>query len=193
MKKSKKNRTKIYLIVGILLTCLVGILLFVFLNDSNENNNGNNLDVSYENDKTVLISNRLPMTDLAGMQLTGEGTKDDIQGYVEFSIKSTTDKKQDYSIYLNERKVNAPINDRHVRLYLTDFNDNPYDGFKSNIIPCYEDFKVLKDSPSDKILFSGVLNGNEKKNFRLRVWVSDTYTLRDSEETFSFDVKVKGE
>ena len=189
-KNDKKVKKNIYLIGAVCLIIIVTILLVIIFNKNN-NENINNLKVNFENDNTIMISNRLPMTDIAGKQLTGEGTSDDIQGFVEFSIESVDDKKQDYVIYLNDKKVNAAIDSKHVRLYLTDFDDNAYDGFDSNIIPCYEDFKVSKNSPSDKILFNGTLNGKEKKNFRLRVWVSDTYTLRDSEETLSFDVKVK--
>lgn len=189
MKKLMKNKKNIYLcfIFVFCLLCLMFILLFYFRNDDNQNN----LLVEFENDKTVFINNKLPMSDIAGIQLTGEGTSDDIQGYVEFSIKSKVNKKQKYTIYLNDVKVDAPIDYKYVRLYLTDFNDNPYSGFDSNIIPNYGDFSVLKDSPADKILYSGTLDGNEKKNFRLRVWVSDTYTLMSGKEEFSFKVNVK--
>jgi len=191
-KKEKKNKKNLYVIVSIILICICCIFVIFALNKESDKSD-NAFNVSFENENTVLISNTLPMTDIAGKQLTGEGTNEEIQGFVEFSIKSTSDKKQNYVVYLNDRKVDASIDPKHVRLYLTDFNDNAYEGFDSNIIPCYEDFKVSKKSPSDKILYSGVLNANEKKNFRLRVWVSDTYTLTESKENFSFDVKVKGE
>lgn len=185
-----KNKKNIYLclIIVFCLLCLIFTFIFLFF-DKDENKN--NLLVEFENDKTVFITNKLPMTDIAGVQLTGEGTSDEIQGYVEFTIKSKVDKKQKYTIYLNDVEVNSPIDYRYVRLYLTDFNDNPYLGFDSNIIPNYSDFSVSRDSPADRVLYSGTLNGKEEKNFRLRVWISDTYTLMGGKEEFSFKVKVK--
>ena len=89
--------------------------------------------------------------------------------------------------YENEKQ----ISENYVKFYLTDMNDEAFDGFQGNLIPTFHDFSYISNKPSSKLLFSDSLSKKgEEKKYRLRVWLSDRYVISFDEEWFSVDVDV---
>ena len=151
-----------------------------------------NLVVNFKTSDVIMIESVLPTSDDLGKTFIGEGTAAGIQGYVEFFVQNQSDQEQEFVIFLNKQKLEKEeIKGEYVKLYLTDENDYPYEGFNVNPVPSYKDFPVLTNKPGKKLLYTSVLGAGEKKNFRLRLWLSDQYGLLNQNEGFAVDVEVQ--
>lgn len=193
------DKYKKQIILAILVILILFILCFIvgFLykksSSKKEQRDGYGITSSFDKDGSIYIENILPVSDSIGREFTGDNTSKNIQGYSEFSIDNTSDYKSKYVIYLKESdKCSKTIDPSYIKLYLTDNKDKAIDGFDTNIIPSFADLSVLDDIPDGKLLYSSDLKGNSNIKFKLRVWVSDLYTLNQDKECFSFNIKVRG-
>ncbi len=181
---------KVKLLVFVLF-CLVTISLLLFFFSKREIDNKEPFIVKFKTSDIITLKNTLPVSDKLGKSYNGEDSSLGIYGYVEFSIENRTEDVQNYEIYLIKQvNDNNEIKDSFIKTYLTDLNEKPYGAFKKDPI-------ILKDLSLTKGLDNGVtllkekINGYEKKQFKLRVWVSDAYAFTNNEATFSFDVDVR--
>ena len=175
----------------ILLSCLIFGFLYFLDSDDDNIDNKSILSVEFKNNKNnVELQSILPMKDVVGKELTGNSAKDGIQGYLEFTVSSTSKKKVNYSIIVKSKEVKKEIDSNYIKVYLTDLDDKPYKGFESNSVPSYNSLKVDVNSPSNKILLSDSIKNNESKSYKLRVWLSNSYVINSSVESFDFDVEV---
>ena len=148
------------------------------------------LFVRFDTSDIISISNKLPISDDLGKNITG--INENVHGYVEFSVKNITYDTVNYEVYLTPQIFSGKkIKDNYIKFYLTDQNNVPLSGFDKNLIPSYYDFFSLVDNASSKLLYSGSLDEQSEKNFKLRVWLSDTYAISDYVEKFSVDVNVR--
>ena len=52
--------------------------------------------------------------------------------------------------------------------------------------------KVADVDPSGRIIYSGTIKGGEEKQFLLRMWVSESYSLlENNDDNFTVSIKVK--
>ena len=149
--------------------------------------------VTYHTTKSLKLKNLLPVSDTLGKTFTGSGTVDGVQGYVEFTIKNMSSKKATYEIYLSEQgdyDKFSKIRGKYVKFYLTNKNDAPYDGFRGSVLPTYNQLSVLVDKPSGKLLYRGNLESKQTGDFKLRVWLSDNYSISNNKKEKEFMVNV---
>lgn len=147
------------------------------------------LDIKFEKNSIVSLSNKLPISDEIGKNYDGTGMERAIAGYSEFTVSNINNDKVNYEIYLT--KIHNNVNDirsNYIKLYLTDENNNPIEGFDKKQQLSYYDLFALNDKPGSKLLFKDSLNALESKKFILRSWVSDTYILSNVTEDFDFEV-----
>lgn len=151
------------------------------------------IEVNYQTSKDLKIKDLLPVSDTLGKSFTGSGTVDGVQGYVEFSIKNLSLDKATYEIYITEEgdpDSFSKIRGDYVKFYLTNKSDAPYDNFRNKKLPTYNDLPVLVDKPGGKLLYRGNIDALEKENFKLRVWLSDSYIVSAVRDEKEFMVKV---
>ena len=190
----KKDRKQLVLALIVVLVLFVLSFTFIFIYKLNENKNNRNyvLDVYFKNTNEIYIENTLPVSDELGKKFDGSNTEKGIQGYKEFSIKNNYSKYLNYELYLMENsKCEKKIDSNYIVFYLTDENNKPLTGFENNKLPTFASLSVLNDKASGRVLYSGFIKSSSKQKFKLRVWVSDLYTLKKYKECFSVDVYVR--
>ena len=101
-------------------------------------------------------------------------------------------KKSKYKIYIMKTDSDSyEIDDKYIRFYLTDGDNNTIDGYDPENINSYTDLIALSSKPLGRLIYNGELESEEEKTFILRAWLSDEYMLKDEEEFFDFDIFVE--
>lgn len=185
----KKNYKKI--IIALICLFLIFILLLFFT--KNLDSTEYTVDVNFSGNDTIKLKNILAITDDLGKKLTGNGTKDGVQGFLEITLSNASQNNLNYEIYLQKNKSANEIDNNYIKVYLTDENDNPLKGFDQNVIPSYKSLKVETKAPMNKILYCGKIDKNEKKKIKLRMWLSDSSPIDKNEQDFSVKVGVKAD
>ncbi len=195
--KKKKNGINVretvisILIVLVLLVVVAGVSYAVW-SRSFTGVKENSLQTGYvsftykESDTNVIsIENAIPVADEVGKK------QKDSNSMFDFNV-STKYKGVDninYEVYSTLMK--STLDSKYVKVYLTDQNDNPLDGYSKDV-PVYD---ALSDSlvEDGKTLYKGSLKSGDVKNLRLRIWLSSEYSDGSESKTFAFKVNVKGE
>ncbi len=189
----KANKKQLYLaiiIIIILFSCSFFFLLGSFKKE--ESHNENELKIEFLDNENINLNNTLPVSDKIGKSYDGYGVADGVQGYNEFSIENNSEIENEYEIYLVKNKVKEKeISEKFIKMYLTDHNNIPLDGFEKNLIPVFSNLVILNDKANGKLLYRGKINANSKLKFKLRIWVSDSYAISKENEQFSFSINVR--
>jgi len=199
--KDKYNRIKILTLVVLifsLVLLVLGITYAIYRNflegtTSNIINTGT-LAFSYnEGDfvtNGVFIDNAYPIPDSAGKNLTGE------KEYFDFSVIGQTSTGDiNYEVVV-VKQDNSTLADKFVKIYLTEINgtiETPSDiVIDDGIVKTFEELEN-SDTQEGKITYLGTIKNNTmnyKKEFRLRMWMSDTALITDDIFNKEFSVKV---
>lgn len=190
----RKDRKQLVLALIVVLVMFVLSFAFTSLYKTAQDNKNKKyvLDTSFKISKNVYLENTLPISNELGKQYDGSNIEDKIHGYNEFTIENNYSKNITYEVYLKENnKCEKVIDKSYVIFYLTNSKDEPLDGFKENKLPSFTSLPVLSDKPNAKLLYSGTIKNQSKEKFKLRVWVSDLYSINKDKECFSFDIYVR--
>lgn len=182
MKNNKKQI--LYAFIIVLVVSLCSIVIVSFFNKGNDEK----IDLKFSGKNNFRITNKLPISDKLGKSIS---ENNDIKSYLEFSVENKSDKDGNFEIYVTKKDTTHNISDNYVKFYLTDDSDVALEGFNKNKIPSYKEFNVLNNKPSSKLIYSGSISKNTKENFKLRVWISDSYALTDNLEEFSATIGVR--
>ena len=167
------------------------IIIVIVLTKDKFNSNSNSVSLTGTN--SIHISNKLPLTDESGRTLDASNVDDDILNEISFSVESTGDKKiaSNYEVYLDSEENDDTIDPNYVKVYLTDGNRKAFKDYSGNEVMTYRNLRVSKSSASGKLLYSGTIFGNRKQEFKLRLWLDETYFLSDTKKEFNGIIKVK--
>ncbi len=190
----RKDRKQLVLALIVVLVMFVLSFAFTSLYKTAQDNKNKKyvLDTSFKISKNVYLENTLPISNELGKQYDGSNIEDKIHGYNEFTIENNYSKNITYEVYLKENnKCEKVIDKSYVIFYLTNSKDESLDGFKENKLPSFASLPVLSDKPNAKLLYSGTIKNQSKEKFKLRVWVSDLYSINKDKECFSFDIYVR--
>lgn len=142
----------------------------------------------------IELINAIPLDDQIGKKLTRSNESQGIkQGYFDFSIKASgfSKEKIKYQVYATlEDDSNMDTN--FIKVYLTDENDRPYNGYNSSI-PVFEELNNYSGQDKSKLLYSDTVipSNNTVQKFRLRLWVARDYSDGSTSKTFKIKVNVK--
>lgn len=134
---------------------------------------------------TLTIGNQAPLSDKSGMSLNVSDLDTGIIDEASFSITADGDTR--YDIYLTSDDSDL----KYVKVYLTDGTNVPLPDYKKNVIPTCGNLKSLKDLPAGLSLYSGKLLNGSTKNFKLRIWLSDSYPVTLNKKDFTLKVNVR--
>ena len=184
-----KGLNRLFILLFVIVVGLLGVFSWnLFFHKEN----GKNLKIVFRSSSDIMIENKLPISDTLGKQLTGDGMENGIQGYLEFSIENKDSISNEYVIKLTKKELNQnEINGNYIKLYLTKANDYPLDGFEQNPVPSFQQLPVLNSKPNSKVLYRGVIAGNTVEEFRLRMWLADSYAMNSVLEEFSIKIDVE--
>ena len=186
---------KKYTFIFIIFVCTFSILFIFFLKEKKNMKNGTNdyLEIKFESNDILKINNKLPLSDALGKSIKYEDSLNGNVGFLEFSVINKSAKTRKYNITINKRNVDSKmISDNYIKLYLTDINDNPLKGFSDNKITTYNELSYSKNNVENVVLYSDFAEKLSKNDYRLRVWVSDSYGLSKLEESIVLDIGIEG-
>ncbi len=141
-----------------------------------------------ESSNVISITNALPTTDATGKKLSKSGE------YFDFSVASTIEGQAliSYEIGVKKQSGNT-IDENNIKLYLTEKNS---DGTETEVTaPRVYREETSANSytgrPVDEMsLYTGTTSSNVTKNYRLRMWVDESYNPQGDGGSLSFKVKV---
>lgn len=191
MNKRKKLSLTLF-VLSLFIFFISGVLFCYSLYKNNNNMNNRTIVLTYlGNSNELKIDNTSPITDALGKKIVSSG--DDFKtGYVEFSLSADLEDNEEivYELCLRENNVERQIGSKYIKLYLTDANtDMPVSGFYRNV-PSFYDLKISKSNINFKRLYKGSLKAGEVKDFRLRMWLDDIYTISNDIEMFNVSIAV---
>lgn len=183
------NKNTFLFVMSIIFFFLVIIVIALAKDKLKSNSNS----VSLTGTNSIHISNKLPLTDESGRTLDASNVDDDILNEIVFSVESTGDKKtsSNYEVYLESEENDDTIDPNYVKVYLTDRDGKSFKEYSGNEVMTYRNLRVSKSSASGKLLYSGTIFGNQKQEFKLRLWLDETYFLSDTKKEFNGIIKVK--
>lgn len=188
----KKKTVKIIAFCFIVFAFLVGGYFLKQTMFQKKYHNEKPVRIVYELDDYITIKNKLPLSDAIGKKYDGSLVEEGTESFIEFSIVNEDDDLALFEIYLTRNHITPrEIKENYIKLYLTDEYDQPVIGFDKNRLPVYSELPYLIDKPSSKLLYSDILDGHSTKKYRLRAWLSDSYSISSLPETFQFEVGVK--
>ena len=188
MNKIKNKNFNHYGLIFLLVVFLIFILInciSLLLKDKSGN-------LKFYGKNEVELLAKLTITDLSAKSIDVKKIEKGIIGYTDFTIELSESSKEKvkYEIYLFDVTSSNVFKYNYVKLYLTDGNDMGISKFTGNKSLSYSDLRVLLNQPEKRVLFSGVISPGEKQNFKLRMWLSDTYVIDDYERKFTGKLSV---
>ena len=140
-----------------------------------------------ETDNTISLSGALPTTDKTGMVRLNEGE------YFDFSVSSEIvgDVNINYEISAKKEDGNT-IDGRYIKLYLTRLTD---DGEEALMVPeTYNEESSANNytgRPSNEMsLYTSSMNSSESNNYRLRMYVDESYNPQGDGGGLTFSVRI---
>ena len=203
MKKENKDSSKSKIILSgilafLLVISVIGITYaaFVYQKAGQKNNviTTGSIVFSYtENSNGIKLTNAMPTSDSVGKKL--DNNEDSNNSFFDFrvssSIAGTT--RINYEVYATKENVENPLDDKYVKIYLTDgTTDQPISGYDSDV-PTYYSLKDSTLVTGAKTLYTGSFTNSGVNSFRLRMWLADTYEVTAKSNEFKIKVNVKAD
>ena len=200
MKEKEKNYEKFILsgaLVLLLIVSVVGITYAVFsYQREGEKNNvittGSIIFTYTETTNGINLQNAMPTSDEVGKKLE---RSENNEGYFDFNVSCSLagTSRINYEVYATKLNVENPLSEEYVKMYLTDgATDQPILGY-DNDVPTYYSLKDSTVASGSKTLYTGSFTNSGVQSFRLRMWLSDQYTVTDQSNDFKIKVNVKAD
>ncbi len=169
----------------IILVCVCILLFSIYCFSIKLVDNNNGKVTVNDSNLTLTINNQLSLSDESGKTLNVSDLDEGIIDEVSFSVTADGDAK--YDIYATSDDSDL----KYVKIYLTDDNGVPLPDYRKNVVPTCGSLRSLSDLPEGLSLYSGKLLDGNTKNFKLRIWLSDTYPMTLNKRDFTIKINVR--
>lgn len=198
MSKNKDNSRIILIIIFIiiLIIAVIGVsYAAIFYSKTGEKINTvttGTLMMSYsENSNGINLVDAVPMSDEVGKSLSEE------RQYFDFSVSATINENS--NVMLNYiitavKDVSSNLPDNAIKVYLTDVTS----GAETQVLaPTNVSLLPITDNISDApngqyILLNSNFNKTETRQYRLRMWIDNNYSLPEDIRTYKIRINVYG-
>lgn len=208
----KKKLVLSILAVLVLVLMVIGVFYAVFTyvgTGTRENRvTTGTLTFSYtEGTASINIVDAHPVSDEVGKAITSAnvgaagsiaanpaGSQMQYAGVFDFEVSASMSSPQDinYEIYATEASGNT-LDAQYVKIYLTDQSDTAEEGY-TGAVPTYDTLTTTsKNSGTGKTLLSDTFSNTSSKQYRLRMWISDSYSAQVPRKTFAIKVNVEAD
>lgn len=195
---SKKDNSKIVFVIVLVLLLFASVIgityaLFTYGKAGTVNNTvtTGSLTFSYtESSNGIYLENAMPISDEVGKKLDRSGNNN---GYFDFNVacKIAGTNRIQYEVYAMKQSTKPEIDDKYVKIYLTDgTTDKPIGGYDVEV-PVFSSLKKSISNPKGKQLYFGDFTNSGMQSFRLRMWLSDNYNVTEESEQFKIKVNVQ--
>lgn len=185
----------LFMVIVFLIITVIGFTYAIFIYSKegfvrNTITTGNITFSFTETSNGIFLENALPISDSVGKKL--ENTYEN-NGYFDFNVScdlAGTSSVQ-YEIYATKEKLKNELDEKYVKIYLTDgTTDKPISGYDDDI-PTYSKLKKSITKEDSKQLYYGSFTNNGVQSFRLRMWIDEDYELPEESENFKININVE--
>lgn len=173
------NKSKFFILLLFIILAIFLIVLFSYKDDSENKNYVRFVEPA----ERLEIESIFPITDYAGRM--SEVSKDKKNIYYNFRIKNYSDKKSTYKILLKVKKHKNSIDDKYVKILLSDNKDDILPNFDKD---SYLTLDYLRREDDSYLLYKSSLGLDEEAVYTLRLWISDNYKDDDLEKVFDAEI-----
>ena len=191
MKKKENIIIIVVLVVMILAIVGVSYAAFSYSKTGSKVNSitTGSITMTYEEtDNTISLNGALPTTDKTGMVRLNPGE------YFDFSVSSeiTGDVNINYEISAKKEDGNT-IDGRYIKLYLTRLTDDGSE--EALMVPeTYNEESSANDYTGRPVnemsLYTSSMNSSESNNYRLRMYVDESYNPQGDGGSLTFSVRI---
>lgn len=175
------------LVMSSLIIGLLSLYRYNIISNNNINVSMNDITMKSERLNSLKITNSYPINDNIGKKIFVDNYSG-IYDYFDFEVSSNYDEDVYFEIYLKKEDLKNEIDVNYVKFYLMDLNTGEEILNINGNIPTFYDLRIATSDPGAKRLHYGVLGAKEVKKYRLKMWLSDEYSISD--EIGEFEVKV---
>lgn len=178
---------KIAIVIGVLfsLVILTGTTYAFFTYTKSEEAyviRSNRISAKFvEGTNSISFANAYPISDTYALANLGRLT------YIDFTVSSETadaSSAVEYEIFLTEEAGNLLSSD-YVKVYLTDDSDKEIVSPKK-----YSSLEKSSYNSSGKVIYKNNNTGLFTKNYRLYVWLDNSYSQNEVSQNFNFKVNI---
>lgn len=163
----------------------------MFIQNAQNRKSSMKLDVNSSQKNVISYSDKLPMKDEMGKKIKYDDDNKNVQGYYQFDVINNNDEGTYYEIYVDMADYSNLVHTNFIKLYLTDSDNNPIDGFGGKAVPTFYKLKNSSSSLTGKRLYRGYIKSKESKSFILRSWIGDAYSIDSYDKEVIFEVNVE--
>ncbi len=185
----RQLKTALLIVLFLFMIGFVASFFYIKLTHKDVSPSKDSISIHFNYSDTIKVDSSLPISDTLGKTITVDQREEKTVGYIEIVLTNKSDNDATYQLLLSKEVVEAKeLNEHYVKLYLTDSSDKPIEGFDKNAAVTYNELRYFNKKPSNKLLYEGILAPKEEKLFKLRTWVSDSYSISNVFEEFQFSV-----
>lgn len=184
------KNSRIYIIISLVVIMFIAICV-VYIENNQNRKSSMKLDLISNQSNIITFSDKLPINDDVGRYFKYNDDNAKVQGFYQFVITNNNDHGTFYEIYVDMGDYPNLVHSNFIKVFLTDGDDNPVTGFNSKSVPTIYKLKNSSSSVTGKRLFRGYIKPKESKEYILRSWVGDAYSIGSYEKEIKFDVNVE--
>lgn len=194
-KENKSYNKKIILSIALIVLLLVSVIgityaIFTYSKEGEVKNTVRTGDLTFsyvETSSGISLENAMPISDEIGKKLDSSEN-----GYFDFNVscKIAGTSIIQYEVYAKKQEVKNEIEEKNVKIYLTDgTSDQPLSGYDVEV-PTYNSLKNSLSDQEGKQLYYGSFTSSGVQKFRLRMWLKEEYNVPATGEQFKIKVNV---
>ena len=193
-KNDSKSKLLIITAIIVLIIAVIGVsyaaIFYSKIGDEVNNVSTGTIVMSYtENTNGIYLTNASPMSDEVGRTLTDENL------YFDFTVNATMSGNVlvDYVISAS-KDSDSTLPDNAIKVYLTSIDgNNETQVVAPTKVSSLKSTNNISYAPNNQyVILESNFRNTESRNYRLRMWISDDYTLADVSQTYMLRVNVYG-
>ena len=188
MSDNKNNSKSKMLIIIAVIGVTYAAIFYSKIGEEVNNLSTGTLVMSYsENNNGIYLTNASPMSDEVGMSLTDENL------YFDFTINATMSGNANVNYIISASKdSSSTLDDSAVKVYLTNLNgDNESQVLEPTKVSSLNTTNNISYAPNNQyVILESNFRNSESRNYRLRMWLSDDYSLSNTVETYMLRINV---
>ena len=178
------------LVMSSLIIGLLSVYKYSIVYEDNINVAMNDITMKSSELNSLKITNSYPLSDSEGKKLFVDnygGTYD----YFDFEVTSNYDEDVYYEIYLTQEELANEIDLHYVKFYLMDLDTGEEMVNINGVVPTFYDLHIATSNPMAKRLYYGLLEAGKTKKYRLKMRLSDSYSIDNEVSEFAVKVHTK--
>lgn len=191
-KNNSKSKMLIIIAILVLIIAVIGVtyaaIFYSKIGDEVNNVSTGTLVMSYtENNNGIYLTNASPMSDEVGRTLTDENL------YFDFTVNATMSGNTNVDYVISASKdSSSTLEDSAVKVYLTSLNgSNETTILAPTKVSSLRTTNDISYVPNNQyVIFKSNFTKSESRNYRLRMWLSDDYSLSSISQTYMIRVNV---